>query len=355
MIPPLLRKELAWGRRRIVPLLVIFVLLPGAFAYGTVTFGTVLPTDAPVAVVPTGESVSDDELDVTEAAVTSFSQPVRYEDDEAAFSAMDREQVYAVVTVPPGVLDESETATFDVYVSGSIVPYHQASEAVVSVMNLVLRTQLPAEMDVQVERHVVGVERSLSSYLIPTFLLGLLMFVALAYLPYNLAADRPVLDRVRVESSLAAAVGWKLAFFTALSVVPVLVFQTAATALGYGAAVAAPGALVVYLLTFLSLGALGLAVTLASRFETWGRLVNVVGFLFLVTFSGLFYPAGFFSAGRRELVRLLPTHYAAVATRGYALRSAPLGLYADWIAGLAAVAVCALVALYGAARLYERE
>lgn len=354
-LPSLLGKELAWGRHRLLALVFVFVVLPANFAYGTLAFQTVLPTDAPVAVVPAGDATTHDDVVITRGAVTPFSDPVTYRSRDAAFEAMSRERVYAVVTVPANITNASEPAVFDVYVSGSVVPYHQASKAVVGVMNIVLRDRLPPEMDVRVERHVVGVERSLSQYLVPTFALVLAMLVALAYLPYNLATERAALDRLRVESSLSAVLAWKLAFFAALALVPVAVFQVFAARFGYGLSLASVGALAVYLLTFVSLGAVGLSVTLLTRFSTWGRLVNVLVMLFLLLFSGLLYPAGFFSPLRRELVRSLPTYYSVVALRGYVLRDAGTGFFASWIAGLAAVTVASLLVLRGAVAAYERR
>ncbi len=355
MFPPLLRKELAWGRRKLFVLVLVFVFVPAALAYGTVAFQTVLPTDAPVAVVPAAEETTDNDIAIAEGAVTPFSQPRTYGSEAAAFEALDREQVYAVVTVPAGVVEPGTTSVFDVYVSGSVVPYHEASKAMVSVLNTVLDDRLPDDVDVRVERHIVGTERSLSAYLVPTFLLTMAMLVALAYLPYNVAAERAVLDRLRVESSLPRVLGWKLVFFAGLLTVPLAVFHLAAGAFGYGIALLTPGTLAVYLLTFVLLGALALSVTLLTRFSTWGRLVNVLVLFGLVLFSGLLYPAGFFSPLRRELVRSLPTHYAAVMVRGFALREASPGFFGAWLLGLAAATLLALLVLRGSIAVSERR
>jgi ABC-2 type transport system permease protein len=350
-LPPLLRKELAWGRRKLLVLVLLFVLLPGALAYGTLSYDHVLPTDTPVAVVPQSDAVSGDDVNITRGAVTFFSDPVTYDDRAAAFRALEREQVYAIVTVPPDVAVGDDTATFHLYVEGSVVPYHQPSEAVVNVLSQYL-SRGPAS-SIAVERHVVGTEHTLSEYLVPTFELVLAMLVALTYLPYTLSNERGVFERLRVERSLTAVVAWKLAFFTALVAVPVGVFAVTAGWFGYGLDVTAAGAVAFYLLTFVLLAATSMAVTLATQFATWGRLLNLVLFLFLLLFSGLFYPAGFFSGVRRELVRLMPTHYAMVAIRGYVLRDATLGTYADWLALVLGVTLLSLLALRGAIYRYE--
>lgn len=351
-LPSLLRKELAWGRRKLLVLLLLFVLLPGAMAYGTLAYEHVLPRDTPVAIVAQDETVSRDDIAITRGAVTLFSDPVVYESSDAAFRALEREQVYAIVSVPPDVGVGEGTTTFRLYVDGSIVPYHQASEAVVNVMSQYLREGVPAS--IEVERTVVGQERSLSEYLVPTFELVLVMLVALAYLPYTLASEQDVFARLRVEASLERVVAWKLAFFTGLMAVPLAVFAGVTSMFDYGLQVTAVGAVAFYLLTFVILAAFSMAVTLATRFETWGRLCNLAVFLFLLLFSGLFYPAGFFSGLRGDVVRLLPTHYAAVAVRGYTLRESAIGTYADWLVGLLVVAAAMLVLLKLSIVRYER-
>ncbi|MFB6105737.1 MAG: ABC transporter permease [Halobacteriaceae archaeon] len=350
----LLVKELRWSRHELVPLLVVLLLLPAVFAYGTLAFETVLPTDAPVAVVPQGPAVTDDDVAITRGAVTAFSDPRTYDSRRAAFDALSRERVYAVVTVPPDITDTSTRAVFEVYVDGSVVPYHEASKAVVGVMNVYLSRL--SDAPIGVERHVVGTERSLSEYLVPTFALVVAMLVALVYLPHVLVVEaETVFDRLRVDASLSAAVGAKLAFFSALALVPVAVFAAFAAAFHYGVDLATPGVVVAYLSTFVALASVATAVTFLTGFSTWGRVVNVVLLFFVGGFSGLLYPAGFFSPVRRRVVRAVPTHYAIVAMRGYALRDAPPSFFGTWLVGLVGLAVASVLGLRVVIAVYERR
>lgn len=355
ILPPLFRKELRWARRHLLAILILVIVLPGLFAYGSLAFETVLPTDAPVALVPQSDAVTAGDRTITEGAVAPFADPVHFASTDRAFRALERERVYAVVTYPAGITDPDGPAVFEVVVSGSVVPYHEASRAVVSVMNFVLENQLPAELEVTVERTVLGEERSLSEYLLPTFVFVLVMLLALVYLPYVLATEAPVVDRVRIESSLTAAIGWKLGFFTLLSLGAVGVFGLVSYGIGYDIALLAPGALVVYALTFLALGAIGSSVLILSGFSTLGRLLDVLLLFGLASFSGLFYPAGFFSPIRRELVRVVPTHYAMVAIRGFTLRGSSVGAYRWWILALAALTIFALGLLRASIAVYERR
>lgn len=353
-VSSLFGKELAWGRHKLVALLVLLVVLPAVFAYTTFAFQHVLPTDAPVAVAPQTAGVTSDDLSIATAAITFFSDPQTYATEEAAMRALGREQVYAVVSVPANLTDETlGAAQFEVYVSGSIVPYQQPAQALTSIVSYTLDSTLPRE--VSASRHVVGTKYALSTYLIPTFLVTLVSLVALVYLPYTFDQEAAVLDRLRVESSLYAVVASKLAFFAVLLVVPLAVFEVTTTQMGLNLHVLDVGTVVVTLLTFLLLGLVAATVMLVLGFGTWGRIANLLVLLFVLLFSGLAYPVGFFSPARRWLVRHVPTHYSAVTTRGFVLRGDPVELYADWLLGLAAAVVVAALVFASAVELYERR
>jgi ABC-2 type transport system permease protein len=348
-----LRKELTWSRHRIVALLLILVLLPGAFAYGATFFQSVLPKDAPVAMVG-GENVTEDDREVVRVALNLFSKPIDYDSREAAVTALERESIYAVVEVPPGIADRNVSqATVTVTIHGDVTPYREPSGALVSIVQRTLDQNL--EKNVDVTRETLGPERKLSSYLLPTFLMILLMVLAFAYLPYNLANEERVIDRLRVETSLATVLAGKIIFFAALVTLPVVVFQAAAIGFGYDVLVVAPGALLAFLTTFVALAAVSAAVTLFTRFSTTGRLLNVLLLFGVTGFSGLVYPAGFFSPIRRQIVRLIPTHYAMLLARGAALKGHGLERYATWTAGLVAMAALATIPLWVAITEYERN
>jgi ABC-2 type transport system permease protein len=211
------------------------------------------------------------------------------------------------------------------------------------------------DADVTAERTVVGEEKTLPEYLYPTFLLTLVVFVAFSYVPYNLKNESAVLDRLRVESSLEAVVAAKLLFFTALVLVPMLVFHAAALYYGYAVATLAPGAILVLLGTFLFLSTVSSAVMILSRFSGVGLFVNVTAMLGVVGLSALAFPLGFFSSLRTTVAQLLPTYYAGVITRSLMLKGSSLGTFSDWLAVLAGCLVVAVVGLEGSIVLYRRR
>jgi ABC-2 type transport system permease protein len=348
----LLRKELTWSRHQVLSLVFVLLLLPSTAAFAALGFQHVLPEDTPVAVVP-HEETTEDEVNIVVAGLTSFTDPVRYDSRERALAAMDRERVYAVVTVPPGLTNESANVTLTMYRDGNVVPYERPGRAIGNVLDRTLSRAAPA--DVHVRQVEVGEDRTLSQYLVPTFVMLVVLVLSFGYLPYALVSEAAVLDRIRFRSSLFAAVAGKVATFTVLGVVPLVAAAAASAHLGYGIALLAPGAVLVYVLTLLYTGAFAAGLTVLASFETWGRLGNLVALLFVLGFAGIVYPVGFFSAVRRELVRLVPLHYSMIVARGHVLKGLSVGELSGEYAVLVATTAAALGFMWGSTRLYERR
>lgn len=350
----LLGKEFRWGRRRVVALLLLLVLLPGLFAYTSLLFQTVLPKTAPVAVVADSEDVTEKDVELATRSLRLFAEPVHYDSREAAFNALSREQVYGVLVVPPELDAQQGDATVEFHVDARVVPYREPSQAIDAALGRTFGRGLAADVTVDWVPHHNDPPLPLSAYLLPTFLYILLAVLAFVYLPYNLAAEADALDRVRVQSSLAAYLAAKLAFFTVLGAVPLVVFAGVAALLSFPVELLASTAVAGYLLSFVGFAGVASAVTFLTRFETTGRLLNVVLLFVVLAFSGLVYPAGFFSPTRRELIRLIPTHYGMVLVRNAALKDLGAATYPTAALVVAGFAVGGLAMAGGSLVHYRR-
>lgn len=349
----LFRKELLWSRHRVLTLVLLLLLLPAFFAYTTVVFQTVVPEDTPIAIVPDSDEVTEDGLDIIEAGAAIFSDPERYESEAAAMDALRREEVYAVLVVPPGILDESTTnATFTLAIDGGMVPFGEPSRAIRNILSFRLDQNLPA--DVTVERTVVGAERTLSEYLVPVFLMGMVLLFAFTYFPYNLARERDVLERVLVSTSLDAVVATKILYHALLLLVPIGAFAAAANYLGYSVALLSPGAIAVYLLTFLYLAIISATVMVLTDFSALGRFVNVALLFGSLVFSSLVYPVGFFSPLRKEIARTIPLHHSMVTARSLTLKQVDIALFTDRLLLLCGFTLVCVVALKLSIEHYKR-
>lgn len=349
-------------------LLFLLLLIPLFFAASSIVFQEVLPRDVPVAVVPEDDNVTDRELTYVETAILRWSEPEIVEDRETADAMLTRESVYAVIVVPSGFLDDgggragdvdgaeaaNEEATFRLVIDGAITPYHSPSELIQDLVEFELQAAEDLS-EVSVEREIEGEEKSFAEYLYPSMLVGFLIFLAFTYVPYTLRREAPVLDRVRIESSLEAVLAVKLLTFGILVTLPLVVFHAVAVYFDYGVATTSPWAIAVVAMTFLMLSALAMAIMVASRFSGTGQFVNLVVMLGLLAFSGLVFPLGFFSPIRTTIAQLLPTHYAIVTVRSLMLKDdATVWLFQDMIVGLSVAFLVALLLLWASARYYRR-
>lgn len=348
----LLRKELHWSRRNALLLVFLVLVIPVFFAGSSFLFQDVVPRSVPVAVVAEDDSVTDEELAVAGETIDSFTDPTTVESRAEADRQLERESVYAIVTVPPDLSEAGTEATVLWTVDGTVVPFQSPSQVLQNLMQFHLDRVFDAA--VSVDRETQYETRDLPEHLFPTVLMALVIFFAFTYVPYMLRRERNVLDRVRVEASLEALVGAKLVYMTALMIAPILVFHGAAVHYGYDVASLHPAAVGVLLLTFFLLAAVSATVTVLTRFSSVGTFVNFVVMLALLVLSALAFPRGFFSDVRTVIAELLPTHYAVIAVRSFMLKDASVDTFLDWIVALGGLAVLALVVLKLAIVHYRR-
>lgn len=348
----LLKKEALTVRRNLGLFFVLLVVVPGALAVGTSVYEQTVPQDVPVGVAPADETTSETDLQLVRGSVQFFASPVAYDDRESAVRAIEREQVYVAFIVPGGLTDENASVTIEVVTDGSNAPLEDPAEVTLDVLEAQFDGAMPA--DVTFEQQRLGEERSLSAFLLPSALFGLVALYGMIYLPYQVREERRVMDRLRTETRLEYVAASKLVFYGALLVVPALTVSAASRYYGYGFDALTPGTVGVLALTFLFFAAVGLAVLFALSLRTAAIFVDLGLAIGALVLSGLVYPVGFYSELRREIARSLPTHYALVTLRGTMLRGLSLSVFSDYLAFIGVATVAALVALYLAIRRYDR-
>lgn len=350
----LIRKEVHWSKRYVLVLLLLFVVVPLVFAGASIVFQDIVPRDVPVAVMPEDENVTEQDLSIVEAGILQWTDPTQIDDEEEAHRLLEREEIYAIVQVPPGYLEEDSNASFRLIIDGSIAPFENPSELLVDFIEAELNQTAGIAENVTVDREVVGDERGSEEYLYPTFMMGLLIFFAFVYVPATLRREAAVLDRIRVESSLEALIGVKLATVTVLMSIPLAIFHLVGIHYEYTVNTTAYSALGVLLLTFLLMATVSSIIMVLSRFSSTGQFVNVILLLGLLVFSALVFPLGFFTEIRTMIAQTLPTHYAMIIVRSIMLKNSELSLFADWVVGLVVLQVIAILALKASIVYYRR-
>jgi len=190
---------------------------------------------------------------------------------------------------------------------------------------------------------------------LPIFLMILVMLLAFTYVPYNVATEQGVIDRLRLDASVDSVLLAKFAFFTPLVLVTILTIYGVGAVLGYPLQPLSVPLVGAYLITFLYLSAISVAIMLLADFSTLGRVLNVVVFFLLVPLSNLAYPAGFFSELGLEIARSLPTHYAMIIARSHMLKGVETGTFTEWWGWLAGVTMGAFLLLKLTIEWYKRE
>lgn len=365
-----LRKELAWSRHRTATVVALFVLVPAVMATGTLFFEHTVPENSPVAVTPASDEVTSTDLQVVRSGLTFVSDPRIVDSSEAAFSQLQREEVYAVVEVPPGFAlagltgdsgqgtdgaadgDGPAAATLDVSVHGSVTIFRMPAQVMIPLLSDSLDGAVPGSVDA--ELHVRGEERSLAEYLLPTFMMLFVMVATFVYLPASLAREENVFDRLRTRSSMRSVIGAKLLFVAGLTTLALGTLYGAGLLLGYSLEPPSPIALGTYLLVFGMLASVAVSISLLTAFSVTGRVLNVAVFFALIPLSNLAYPAGFFSELSRTIARHNPLHYAMIVARSHQLKAVDPGTFADWLAVLVVVTTAALGVLALSIGRYER-
>lgn len=342
----LVEKELLTAKNRLPALLALLVLLPAAFAGASLVFEDVLPRDSPVAVV--SEDASQQELEDAADVLSLFADAEVETGDYRR--GLEREDYYLAIQLPAEYAEEGGTVV--VHHHGGVVPFDEPTRLLVAALDGGFRG---LGTDIEVTRNTVGEPLELSEYLLPVLLVVLVLVLGLMYVPHDLRRERHALDRLALDTSIARVAYVKIAFYTVALALPLLVFHAVSTYYGYNAEFLTPTVAGYTAVTFVYAAGIGVSVALATEFDAYGRLVNAVLLFAAIVLSNLIYPVGFFSSSRREIARLTPTHYSAVAVRSHSTKDIPPTLFGDRLVYLLAFTATALALVYTASWRYRRR
>jgi len=364
LLLPLLKKEVHWSKRHVVVLAFLLVLLPGALGIATVGLQETVPEDVPVALVAQNDSVSEDDMGQARSGLGLYADPQEVSDRETAMEMLEREEVYIVVEVPPGVLDEDrEQVQFNFTFHGAIAPLHQAETELVDLTEQRIgdtRQTVTGDRNVVVTTQIEGEKKGLGEFLYPALILLLLVFFAFTYIPHELRRDSSVFDRLRTETSLESIITSKLLYLTPLMVLPVLSFHAVALLpqVDYNVGTFDPVSLLastaLLLVTFLALATVAATIMVLSRFSAAGQTTNLLALLGVVGVSAMVFPRGAVSSLRATIAAFMPTHYAAVAVRSFMLKDVSVTTYLDMIGAVVLLLVVGALALKGSIVYYRR-
>ncbi len=352
---PLFRKEFYSSKHRIVTLILMLAILPAFFAFTTVAFENTVPEDTPIALVPQSEETTPQDMDLVRGFVTGFSAPQDYEDFETAKTAMFRERVYAIIEVPPGLLDPDATSSMVVYIEGSNVPFDEPSQLAIDLIKATVEDNEQVQGEINIRREVVGPDFDINEYLIPILFMIVVLIFAFGYIPFDLSREKYVINRLEIESSLEKVIATKITVYMLFMLVSLLIFQVSVHYLDYGINVFSPLSTFSFIITFLYLSMVSVSLMVATEFKAVGRYVSVILLFIVIMFSALLFPRGLFSGIRRRVAEILPTHYSMVMARSGMMKEAPNALYTEYIIMSLLTTLGALVLLKLSIIYYRRK
>lgn len=356
MIPQLrgfLKREWFGTRRNLGVLLVILILVPAGTAFGTAAYQQTIPEDIPIGIAPENESVSENELAVIKAGVTLYAAPIEYETERAARVALEREEVYLVLAVPPGLFETDGSVTLRMISDQRLVQFQEPANFTAGVLGTVLDTTVPADVRLHHER--LGLAYSLSEFLIPTGLMIIVLLFGLLYVPLELYREREVFERVALNGTVKAATTAKIAAAGLLLVVPITVFQAVSMFLEYRLAHFSTDILGIIAITYLYAVCVGAGLMFWTRLRRAGVFLNFGILGAVLSMSSFIYPIGFFSAIRKQIATSLPTHHSMVILRSTMMKDAGVGEFPGRMREILLVTALAVLLLIVGIRRYRRS
>ncbi len=347
------KKEWFQFRRNIGVVLVVLVLLPGAAAVGTAAFQQTIPEDVPIGIAAQEDTVAEEDMTMIQAGTALYASPSRYESREAAVTALEREDVYLVLLVPDGTFEEGEDVNVTLISDQRLSPFREASNYTASVLDYQLDERLPADVTVTHER--IGIQHSLSEYLVPTALMLMLVLYSFVYLPFELYREREVFERVELQSRIETAVLAKIAFHSVLLVVPLTVFQLVSLHAGYRLSHFNPYTIAVIAVTFVYLTSISGLLMFASKLRRTGLYLNIGAMVGTLALSSFVFPVGFFSTIRKTIALSLPTYHSMVMIRSTMMKGVSLTLFSPRFELLVVFTVVTGVLLRSSIAYYRRE
>jgi ABC-2 type transport system permease protein len=338
-----LKKEWFQLRRNVGVVLVLLILLPGGAALGTAAYQQTIPEDVPVGIVPADDRVTQEELGIVHVGASIYASPIQYETTEEAIRALEREEVYLVLVIPHGLLEEDASVTVTQVSDQRLAQFREPANYTEVVLSNRLNRELPS--DVTVEHQRIGIPYSLSEYLVPPALMLITVLFAFVYFPFELYREKHVYDRVDILSQIESAITAKIAFHALLLLVPITIFRLVGFALGYRIQHFGISILLIMMLSFLYMAALSGAIMFAFRLRRAGVFLNFGVLAGVLAFSSLVFPVGFLSSVRKSIALHLPTYHSMVILRGAMMKEMTLRAFADrllWLLLFTAVTIVLL-------------
>ena len=311
---------------RNVLMLLFIILLPVGFGIMFASFKQVIPKSTPASVIVADANVSDADMKfATYGILSQFCSPT-VDSREDAFRKLSREESYFVVSVPAGMSKGKGNVT--IYVDNSLSPLAEVSDYVVEILKYELgRAGLSPEITVEkIGRRITPIE-----YFAPGVVVILLAVAGILIVPFNTMKDSGIMSRVLSNVNIWEFICSKLLFSLLLALIQIAMLLATQSYLemplmniNYLSAAA-------IVLTSFALTSTGMLIAFALKLSNTGRYVCSLLFGLVTAFSGALYPVGFLPSYLQMVPKILPSYYALVVLRGFAVKGLSASILQDYL------------------------
>ncbi len=307
-------------------MLLFILLLPVGFGIMFASFRQVIPKSTPASVIKADANVSDADMRfATFSILSQFCSP-SVDSREEAFRKLSREESYFIVSVPSGIREGRGTVT--IYVDNSLSPLAEVSDYVVEILKYELgKAGFYPEISVEkMGRRILPIE-----YFAPGVVMILLAMAGILIAPFNTMKDSNMMPRVLSSVNAWEFIASKLLFSLLLALIQIGILLATQSYLEMPIMDINYLSAAMVILTSFALTSTGMFIAFALKLSNIGRYVCSLLFGLAVAFSGMLYPPGFLPPYLQPIPKILPTYYALVALRGFAVKGVAWEVLVDYM------------------------
>jgi hypothetical protein len=307
-------------------MLLFIILLPVGFGIIFASFKQVIPKSTPASVIAADANVTDADMRfATYSILSQFCSPT-IDSQEEAFRKLSREESYFVVSVPAGIKEGK--GELKIYVDNSLSPLAEVSDYVVEILKYELGKAgfNPAITVEKRGNRIVPIE-----YFTPGVFIILLAITGILITPFNMMKDSSMMPRILSSAGVAEFIASKLLFSLLLGLVQIGILLATQSYLEMPILNLNYLSLATIILISMAMTSTGIFVSFALKLSNFGRYFCSALFGLIAAFSGALYPTGFLPSYLQLIPKMLPTYYALVVLRGFAVKGLGEGILQDYI------------------------
>jgi ABC-type polysaccharide/polyol phosphate export permease len=307
-------------------MLLFIVFLPIAFGIMFASFKQVIPKSTPASVIRADANVSEADMKfATFSILAQFCSP-SVDSREEAFRKLSREESYFVVSVPAGMREGRGEVI--IYVDNSLSPLAEVSDYVVEILKYELG-HAGFNPEIRVEK--IGKRIMPIEYFAPGVIMILLAIAGILIVPFNTMKDSGMMSRVLSSVSIGEFIASKLLFSLLLALIQVVILLATQLYLEMPVMSINPLSAATMILISFALTSTGMLIAFALKLSNVGRYVCSLLFGVVTAFSGTLYPPGFLPSYLQQIPKILPTYYALVVLRSFAVKMVGESILQDYI------------------------